>query len=209
MPNPNIKAFAKKSGKSEDEVEKHWGHGKEAAKEKGLEDGSDEFFAYATGVLKKMIGLDEKRMVVSISTDDEMKFAKKIAKKHFSGVDYTVFEDEILFDGDKKVLDKIKKDLLGNKKLKISIDEATSVGDVAMPDAPAVSGPAGHMPCGSPYFNCSDDQFWQLHQKSRGDRQWFNKHYKGSEVGDWARKNKGKNFYLKHDSGMFRKIKAK
>jgi hypothetical protein len=89
------------------------------------------------------------------------------------------------------------------------VEEETGVDNVAMPDAPAVKGtPTGKMPCGSPYFDCDDDQFWGLHQRARGNRQWFDKHYKDTNIAQWARKNKGSQFYLKHDSGMFRKVKA-
>jgi hypothetical protein len=69
--------------------------------------------------------------------------------------------------------------------------------------------PSGKMICGTPYFNCNDDIFFNLHLKKRKNKQWFNKHYKDSNVANWARKNKGKDFYLKHESeNMFRKVKA-
>jgi hypothetical protein len=142
MPNQVIKSFAKKSGKSEADVEKLWNQAKGMASEKGLKD--DAFFAFATASLKTMCG----------------------------------------------------------------IKEATMAADI--PDVPSLprGTPTGKMPCGSPYFDCDDDQFWDLHTRVRGNRQWFDKHYKDSDIAQWARKNKGSKFYLKHESGMFRKIKA-
>ena len=91
------------------------------------------------------------------------------------------------------------------------LKEATMTGDVAMPDAPMSmkkkGTPTGKMPCGSPYFDCDDEAFWNLHQKVRGNRQWFDKHYKDTEIAQWARENKGSKFYLKNNE-MFRKVKA-
>ncbi len=85
------------------------------------------------------------------------------------------------------------------KKLK----EATVQGDIP-------TTPTGKMPCGTPYFDCGhrEDMFWDLHVKARGKGQWFNKHYKDEPVANYARSNKGKNFYLKLND-MFRKVKAK
>ena len=88
------------------------------------------------------------------------------------------------------------------------IKEMTDAGSIPADASLAKGTPTGMMPCGSPYFNCTDDQFWSLHTKKRKHRQWYDKHYQDSDVAQWARKNKGQGFYLKHESGMFRKIKA-
>jgi hypothetical protein len=73
-----------------------------------------------------------------------------------------------------------------------------------------IATPTGFMPCGTPYFNVNDDLFFSLHLKARKHKQWFDKHYKDSNVASWARKNKGKNFYLRHpDYDMFRKVTAR
>ncbi len=83
----------------------------------------------------------------------------------------------------------------------MKLKEETTTDNVAMP--------TGMLACGTPYFKCNDNMFFSLHLKARKNRGWFNKHYKDTNVAGWARKNKGKGFYLKHeDSGMFRKIKA-
>lgn len=57
MPNNTVKSFAEKTGKSEAEVEKLWNEAKDAAKEAGFseEKDPDKFFAYTTGILKKML----------------------------------------------------------------------------------------------------------------------------------------------------------
>ena len=69
--------------------------------------------------------------------------------------------------------------------------------------------PTGKMSCGTPYFKVNDDIFFGLHLKARKNRQWFDKHYKNTNVGGWCRKNKGRGFYLKHEENeMFRKVKA-
>jgi len=57
MPSPQIEAFAKKSGKSVAKVEEIFKKGKELAREKGLE--GDRMFAFAVGVVKRALGLDE------------------------------------------------------------------------------------------------------------------------------------------------------
>lgn len=86
------------------------------------------------------------------------------------------------------------------------IDESTVAANI--PDVPAK--PTGTMHNGCPYFNCdhNPDMFWKLHTKARGKGKWFKNHYQDEPVANWARQNKGKNFYLQHDS-MFRKVKAK
>ncbi len=57
MPNNVIKSFAKKSGKSEEEVEKLWNQAKGMASKKNLKD--DAFFAFATASLKTMLNIKE------------------------------------------------------------------------------------------------------------------------------------------------------
>jgi hypothetical protein len=52
-----IKSFAQDSGKSEEEVEKLWKEAKEAADKAD----TDDYYAYAVGVLKKMLKLESKQ----------------------------------------------------------------------------------------------------------------------------------------------------
>lgn len=62
MPAPAIKDFAKKSGKSEKEVEKLWNDAKEIASDelgKKEKDFGDKEWSYVTGVLKKMLKIKE------------------------------------------------------------------------------------------------------------------------------------------------------
>lgn len=55
MPANIIKSFAKESGKSEDKVEELWNKAKKLAAEAGHADEYD----YITGILKKMLNLNE------------------------------------------------------------------------------------------------------------------------------------------------------
>jgi hypothetical protein len=113
--------------------------------------------------------------------------AKEIAKKDHNESDENFYA----------VVTGILKNMLGLK-------EATSAAAV-----PALGMPTGKMPCGTPFFKCNDEQFWDLHTRVRGNRQWFDKHYKDTNMAAWARNNKGSKFYLQHEGlGMFRKIKV-
>lgn len=58
MPNPLIKSFASKSGKSTSEVESLW----DKAKELASEEGHTEEYDYIVGILKSMLGLEESRV---------------------------------------------------------------------------------------------------------------------------------------------------
>ena len=55
MPTPVIKSFAEKTGKSVAEVDKLWNKAKAIA----VEEGEGENYAYITGIVKKMLGLNE------------------------------------------------------------------------------------------------------------------------------------------------------
>ena len=60
MPSPLIKSFAKKSGKSEDEVERLWNKAEDIVKkeyEKTKDD--DSFYPILVGILKKMLKIEE------------------------------------------------------------------------------------------------------------------------------------------------------
>ena len=59
MTNSIIKSFAKKTGKTEEDVEKLWDKAIEIAKEKDVAPESDEFYKVVTGTLKKMLKIDE------------------------------------------------------------------------------------------------------------------------------------------------------
>ena len=59
MPNNIIKSYAEKTGKSISDVESLWNKAEEIAIEKGLEKGSDDFYAMVNGILKKMLKIDE------------------------------------------------------------------------------------------------------------------------------------------------------
>jgi len=59
MPAAVLKSFAKKSGKSIEELERFWNEAKKAATEKGLEKDSPQFFAFVTAIVKKRAGLKE------------------------------------------------------------------------------------------------------------------------------------------------------
>lgn len=55
MPANIVKSFADKSGKSIQEVEKLWNKAKAVA----ADEGQKENYAFITGILKKMLGLNE------------------------------------------------------------------------------------------------------------------------------------------------------
>ena len=62
MPSPYIKSLVNSTGKSEKELEKLWKKAKEITSEEFGKSESDfgrEEFAYTTGVVKKMLGVDE------------------------------------------------------------------------------------------------------------------------------------------------------
>jgi hypothetical protein len=129
--------------------------------------------------------------------------AKAIAKdegRKESDEDFYPYVTGIL----KKMLS-IKEDLSEEDYLDL-IAEMTGTSSVAMPQGP-LGAPTGKMNCGTPFFDCDEDQFFNLHRKARQSGQWWKKHYKDTNMAQWAKKNKGKNFYLRH-KGMFRKIKA-
>ena len=57
MPNSLVKSFAKKSGKSVEEVEKLWQEAEQIAKKNDVKEESK--YAYIVGILKKMLSIDE------------------------------------------------------------------------------------------------------------------------------------------------------
>ncbi len=54
-----LESFAKKSGKSIEELECFWNEAKESAQKKGLESGTPQFFAFTAAVVKQRAGLQE------------------------------------------------------------------------------------------------------------------------------------------------------
>jgi hypothetical protein len=75
MPANTVKSFAEKTGKSVAEVEKLWDKAKEVASEAG----ETENFAYITGILKKMLGLNESTSSFKEFLEQEAK-EKELAK---------------------------------------------------------------------------------------------------------------------------------
>jgi DNA-directed RNA polymerase subunit H (RpoH/RPB5) len=59
MPTPQIKSFAQKAGKSVSKVERLWDRAVELAKDNGWKESDDKFYAYVTGILKKMLSIKE------------------------------------------------------------------------------------------------------------------------------------------------------
>jgi hypothetical protein len=66
MPSNYIKSLADKLGKSEEEIENKWKKAKKIAKDEGMDEGTDEFYAYVTGIVKKMLGLKEETTTANI-----------------------------------------------------------------------------------------------------------------------------------------------
>jgi len=59
MPAPVLKALAKKTEKSLDDLERYWKEAKISAKDKGFSEDEDRFWAYTMGIVKKRAGLSE------------------------------------------------------------------------------------------------------------------------------------------------------
>lgn len=74
MPTPMLQSMAARSGKSMEEVEQMWSDAKAQAKDKG--DAAD-FYAYTTGILKKMLKLED-------SLEEEVSTVKVGTKKYKS-----------------------------------------------------------------------------------------------------------------------------
>lgn len=62
MPASVVKSFADKTGKSVKEVEKLWDKAKALAKEDGRKESDEDFYPYVTGILKKMLKINEEVM---------------------------------------------------------------------------------------------------------------------------------------------------
>ncbi len=79
MPSSIVTSFAKRSGKPEDEVEELWKKAKEqVAKDfPEVEKDSDRFFKIVTGLLKKMLKL-EQAILPTTTTADIATFAQKV-----------------------------------------------------------------------------------------------------------------------------------
>jgi hypothetical protein len=74
MPNNIVKSFADKTGKDESEVEKLWNKAEEIVKDEyNIEPSVDKFYPLVTGVLKKMLKIDESKfgtLVAGILNED-------------------------------------------------------------------------------------------------------------------------------------------
>lgn len=66
MPASIVKSFADKTGKSVPEVEKLWNKAKALARKDGRKESDDDFFPYVTGILKKMLKIDEELDEVTV-----------------------------------------------------------------------------------------------------------------------------------------------
>ena len=66
MPASIVKSFAQKTGKPAKEVERLWSKAKEAAKENGRSEDSEDFYPYVTSILKKMLKVNEMNKTTKI-----------------------------------------------------------------------------------------------------------------------------------------------
>lgn len=57
MPTPALKSLVEESGKSMADAERYWSEAKKTTKEKGIPEGSDKFYQYVMGIVKKRMGL--------------------------------------------------------------------------------------------------------------------------------------------------------
>jgi len=97
MPNNVVQSFAKKSGKSIEEIERLW----QKAKAIAAEEGHVEDYAYITGILKKMLSIKESSMnsfkqYITESKNDTVVFTfgrfNPITKGHQAMIDFVVSE---------------------------------------------------------------------------------------------------------------------
>jgi len=92
MPANVIKSFAQETGKSAEEVEKLWDKAKEIAKDEG----QDENYAYITGILKKMLKINETVLSGDLGTHPDTALFKspKKKKKRMSFKEYVLTTDQ-------------------------------------------------------------------------------------------------------------------
>jgi len=69
MPSNVVTSFAKKTGKSVDDVEKMWDDAIKIVKKqyKDVEDSSDDFYRLVTGILKKMLKIEDTSATTTLS----------------------------------------------------------------------------------------------------------------------------------------------
>lgn len=100
MPAPVVKSFAKKSGKSEAEVEKMWKEVKASLLSQGKSEKDENFYSLLVGIMKKNLKLEgmeeiENSLFNSFLREKEDKKVDKIKMKtDTSGIDKTPQDDE-------------------------------------------------------------------------------------------------------------------
>lgn len=77
------------------------------------------------------------------------------------------------------------------------INEEITSGDVASTTSADIANKPEYM-FGKPLFKVSNDLFYKIGFTNRNQHGWFQKFY-GTEVGEWAKSNKGKKFLVKHE----------
>ena len=92
MPSSVVKSFSKKTNKSVKEVEKLWHRAKELAAEQG----HTEEYDYITGILKRMLKLENISFSDIILVEDMYNEVGKIVKKKLKEVVY--FDDKLFRD---------------------------------------------------------------------------------------------------------------
>jgi hypothetical protein len=110
MPSNIVKSFAKKTGKSESEVEKLWDRAKKSAKDQGRKETDPKFYNLVTGILKKMLKINEGRKLLSFKRFmneakkyDSSDIQKAIHKAGYKAVATGASMTNQVFSGNKKV----------------------------------------------------------------------------------------------------------
>lgn len=122
------------------------------------------------------------------------------AKKNLSGNSFFAMLNSIF--------DELVKNIAKKESMKIDtdkvicefieyLDEETVAGDVAQYQKPL--GNPDSTILNRPCFNCDDDLFYKIGFTNRKRNGWYNKFY-GTNVGEFARKNPKKDFYIKHSN---------
>ena len=73
MPSPVLYMLAQKARVPKSKAEEFWEKAKVLAKKKGLKDGTTEFYAYVTGILKRMLKIEG----LDLETDQANKIVER------------------------------------------------------------------------------------------------------------------------------------
>lgn len=214
MPAAIIKNFSKKSGKSEKEVEDLWKKAKSLAAKGGRKDD----FAYITGILKKMLKIEEYLKLKGFLL--EKMSGNDIKKKNVITIDKNVIyirdhkDSWLLIQGsDQPEMIKTDKEMIKHlnslKNSKIELKETSVTGDIAKTDPPLdifVRRPDRTGPRGYDAFDIDDSQVFARALRGKRKGTWWKNYLKDSGIAAWIHQNRLKPFHI-HYNGIFVRVK--